>query len=1190
MGIPEILDQAEATIAREIQRVELLGEISTTESNWESLAANIRIFGIKRFQQRWPHCLAMSLIGVARFRYDGDAFWPQVQKAFGLESLSPPEQAELGKWFEQYLSQHHLPTFRFLVEQGALRYLTPILAHALIPRALVANFLEHLVWPAIEDPLKNGATAEEIQERMARAGEAKAGMPRPLLRFVVHGGNVARDIIDRSIRLVRGLEAGESGDVGLPGWLREAMTEAAEKGRIARSQAGRRRPPVQVRPGLRFDPVYTRVQVELPYLDDREMSWVVADTEAVLHRQGWQPPRRRIDSATLVTLQRPFLTLTVSLTRGNQTLGQWTFDGLAPERPYIFFDRSTRRATGAREFVNGTAWYLLTPVGTTLKVDGTDCEPLERLGSPTGRWSGLEVTAWEVPPTTERVSLHKGGEGLGELRLRVPPPAAELEVPELPRYLAPASDDVLAFESNLPTIRLPRPTAGRDANAYLDDWSIHVAAVDGQEVRDVRASNLAHERLADGGCRVRLEEAIPGFDVGMWDLRVEGPLGRSLAARIALLPNMTFSLDEAPGVAGPELKPASVVVTTRDGVEVVEEGDTAAPSPEGWILHDRNQNGRIPFTVTDSRTGRTTRALIQLPTVQWQWSGFAATGAEPNTPQRFAIDTQDPREAPVLLASGPDGYELRLSLLGPAGRVLQEERPKPLAGRGAVFPLEKFLTTAEAAGAPSLTLRLELLGRDGQVLGGADVATLALEVRPEDVRAETESDATLITWRMSWRGADKATARIGSLGRPWEPACEGLVEELPGGRGFFAQVPRQAPGRYRLELFVDDGWIGPRRVSEPAEFSNGSGTEQRQHIQALPPTVAGKLERILLSRDEQTRREELDELANQIGPYQLAELATCVAGALKEGRAGELLNLRWTDVGARLVGVRSADIGPLLEVIAGENRNADLARFCVAIGMDRWPGLREAEPSTELVTGLWRAWPPLGAFLDLPRAMSDEGAAARCNEGLGWAPARHWCASCQVESHGWQTCHICGGPISDWRPLPEAGTLSAPNFSPRPETVEAMRRALMPVPSPPLGKDGWLVSGLGALEQLAGYEDLETIWNRLSTTIDAFAEHEARYEKVVRQYFGAEHLEVRGAHHAQYPWAYACRMSLIVALLRRLLAHKPVRLAPGLIGILDESAAWLSIFYAPIYEHDLCWAEALCCQEFVWSQIANSTR
>src|SRR5690606_20685808 len=97
--------------------------------------------------------------------------------------------------------------------------------------------------------------------------------------------------------------------------------------------------------------------------------------------------------------------------------------------------------------------------------------------------------------------------------------------------------------------------------------------------------------------------------------------GRGLTSRLSLLPAMNFEVKEAFGVAGPELPLSSVFVTTRDGIRVTEEGDSAAPTLNGWVLHDRNHNGRIPFTVSDARTGRETHALIQLGTVQWRWTG-----------------------------------------------------------------------------------------------------------------------------------------------------------------------------------------------------------------------------------------------------------------------------------------------------------------------------------------------------------------------------------------------------------------------------------------------------------------------------------------------------------------------------------------------------------------------------------------
>lgn len=1176
----DILDEAESQIARQVAQVELLGEISVDEANIDSLCVALGRAGLARSRRRWPHCFATALVGVARYRYDGDAFWPHFRDAFGLTSLHAPEQQDIGQWFEGYLSGNGLPQFRHLVEQGALRYLTPIFAHALIPRVLVPRFLESVIWPSVEDPVGNGATGDDIQQRMARRAPV---MPRPLQRFIVYGGHAARDIIDRSILVAAAAAGGEDLDPGLPDWLRKAIAAWVQD----RSRGGRVRTRFDQRrrwksPVLRFDPVYNRVQLELPYFDEPDSAWEVQLPGGSVYREPWKPAWQRTDPVVAVTIERPFTALSAMLKTATGIAGTRTFDGLSTARPCLFFEPTSGRAAGSSEFLRGTRWYLVAPVSHEVFADGQVLVPRELLGEPLGSWTGLVVAYYEAPLGTERVEVRTGGTSVG-FRLVVQPTDAQLDVPEVPAYLAATSGGVLAFESKLPTVILPPAPPDSDAEDYLARWSARVSGDDvaGQERQPV--STLSPELLPDGSYRLRLDELIPGVDVGEWTVDVAGPLGRGFTSRLSLLPAMSFEVNEASGVAGPELPLSSVFVTTRDGIRVTEEGDSASLTSGGWVLHDRNRNGRIPFTVTDARTGRETHALIRLGTVQWRWIGAGMVESPANTPERFSLDALELGSAPRLLASNPGGAALHLRLIGPAGAVLQEEVQRPQSGHGAVFALSPFLTTAATVAAPSLRLRLDLVSSDGEVLGGTVVGSLIDDIQPVDVRAHDTELGSAVRWLLP-RSFPGTVARVASLSRPWDPPVESTVVSASADGAAHIEVERLAPGRYQLELWFDDGWVGLGPLGPAVEFQVGTESELLGHILALPPTTAGKLENILLRR-EKDRQAGLRELASGIGPYQLAELIGAISAALAQDRAGELLGLPWTAVAPALTDLHQTDVLPLLEAISGCPANPGLARFCVSIGLDRLPALQHADVPATFLPGLWETWAPLGAFIDAGQAAVDSSAAERCQDGLGWAPGEIMvCDRCGARLDAADPC-TCGSTsfVFEARPLPDSGAVEGPSFRPHPALVRAMREVLLPVPSPLLGPDGWVAASLDTLDSLVTIPDLAGLERERDGHIEAYRQHVRSYESRVIQSVTANGLGQREFHPEQYPWAYVCRMSLTVAFARRLMARTRLSLPAEATATLDELAAWLQLRFARIYEHDLCFAEIACCKEYEWT-------
>jgi hypothetical protein len=200
----------ERRLRDEIPRHRLIGEIPLEEAELDDICRQLRNVLTDIRPRDYPHCLAAALVNIAKFRYDGHEYWPKVRSLLDTPD-NELNQPELGQWFADFLERNHLPTFQQLVEEGALPYVTPILAHAMVPRALVPSFMEHVIWPSITDPERYGYGFSEIRERLIKS---HVGIPRSVYRFVVYGGRAAEDLVHRTMDLVYGSE-----DTGLPSWF-----------------------------------------------------------------------------------------------------------------------------------------------------------------------------------------------------------------------------------------------------------------------------------------------------------------------------------------------------------------------------------------------------------------------------------------------------------------------------------------------------------------------------------------------------------------------------------------------------------------------------------------------------------------------------------------------------------------------------------------------------------------------------------------------------------------------------------------------------------------------------------------------------------------------------------------------------------------------------------------------------------
>src|SRR6266446_2091683 len=160
---------------------------------------------------RYPAVLSAYLVSEAIEKYEGGTFWPH----FTLPTKQA-DQTALGTAFIKALGNFGLETFEFLSVQG-MKYVTPILAHAGIPRYCVGDFFHRLLIPQLRRGF--GASAGELLAVWRARQTAFVGIDVPVKRFVLYGGSPAVDLVDRCIDLIAHKAGGSPAspaDLGLP--------------------------------------------------------------------------------------------------------------------------------------------------------------------------------------------------------------------------------------------------------------------------------------------------------------------------------------------------------------------------------------------------------------------------------------------------------------------------------------------------------------------------------------------------------------------------------------------------------------------------------------------------------------------------------------------------------------------------------------------------------------------------------------------------------------------------------------------------------------------------------------------------------------------------------------------------------------------------------------------------------------
>lgn len=149
----------------------------------------------------YPALLVSYLVGHGTYRWS-NAFWTN-QTLPGVDHLWGPA-------FEQAIRSLDLETFEDMVfGDGALRYVGPILAHGGVPKYSLEDYFK-LIHRWL-DRAENGVDLLSLWRTRRTAFQ---NIDRPVRRFLLYGGDLAVDLVDRTLDLFR--EFSRSGTVPKP--------------------------------------------------------------------------------------------------------------------------------------------------------------------------------------------------------------------------------------------------------------------------------------------------------------------------------------------------------------------------------------------------------------------------------------------------------------------------------------------------------------------------------------------------------------------------------------------------------------------------------------------------------------------------------------------------------------------------------------------------------------------------------------------------------------------------------------------------------------------------------------------------------------------------------------------------------------------------------------------------------------
>lgn len=936
----------------------LIGEVDLEEDLYLKITAAVQdVVHKKRASSEWlvrncPALLAVYLGAEGMRRYSAGSFWPNL-------TVKGLDQQIVGPGFLSAIRRLELETFEQMIEEGALRYVGPILAHGGIPRYCLQDFFFGLLVPELR---RSGSSeALDILSTWRSRKTVFENIDKPIKRFLLYGGAPAIDLLDRCIELVHASSVAGSvptaADVGLPAYVVDEYKRGwtRDKASVAPRRA------IQ-RPRVRFDPWDgLGPALDLPTIPDDivEAVWRVETGQGVKEI----PASHR---ETYTQRLAPTSSWEVELVHGLRVIRSFSFECLN-ETPLLCFDPASALLSRHPQELRLSSVWILAPRDTeliaTMSSEQGDSElrTIEEFPDPVGAWDGFIAKAVDLEGvrnlTARRTFPGLQSDAEAVIRIRRPDERPSLVGERVDGVEGPEGQPVFA---SFPALRIPQIDDVSD-----ERWRLDITA---------GAEQWAGTVADAGGSQslIDLEPLIGGRICCEVNLAVKGPLGTDMREGFVVIPDLKIERPRfllLPGESGDvRASVASPARFTRTGVTDIDvrvgAGEDEARlevGAEDEVVEVRVRTARLTWALSSPRDA-TTYGTSQVS---------------------ISVDDFDDLSTLALVVDCvKQGIPLTLGIRE-ASTELQVLPVEHSSSQGRwMFNLQRFASTVRQSNAPSLGLVLGVGGR------AVEVGRIVSQLRVSDISVDGHVDGDFTRVHVSFRENKplrNRVARLWSLDRPWEAPIQREIPDDEIGSAHFSGYELIPAGRYRVEIAIDDGWSTPQRPRRKSANTRDSwiGTHQ---------DVVRRLDLLDLEDPQAVVEATICRRTPHISDdaefsSQLARSALVAAASITDG----LRDRTEAEVVQMLVQLALRDSGSCLAALADLAVKGDLdRRSCLELSVFLIPTLlRQGVPSVEQNTlrNLWKECPGVASVVDSKLCHTDSEALARTLEHAGWAPS-----------------------------------------------------------------------------------------------------------------------------------------------------------------------------------------------------------
>jgi hypothetical protein len=848
------LADVERQFREALHQVELIGEIPLEADTCAQLGKTVSLFvkaaghrgALRMLKREYPCLLAVYLVSQGVYGYEGGDYWSEVVQTTGFSSRYT---SQVGKTFESIVEDLGLPMF-YDMRVEANRYVSLILAHGGIPNYCLPDFFANMLQPSILRAEYADMSAAELIDEWRWQSSTRYFTDKPVIRFLIHGGRVAEDFVDRCREMARTyLDEGlmpDPDEVGLPRRVVEAYDEwiakqdAKQVEREETDRWGLRKPRVLVDPwgeGVVLDLPPQQVPATELYTD---IAWQVTTDDRTdrvpvhVRRVGFD----RKTETEVFALSQPVEKVEVSLQVDGESKRMWRYQGVDEAHPMLVFDPEQGTLVSWTLSLPASPLGLLYPAGTELSVEGEGrlVEELPRL--PWG-WSGFRGEIRDLT-NASHLTLVRDGEEIASISLQ-PDEASKRPFLVGGELFSPqeGEDRAPIYVGSPPRIRVP--LAGRGS---LDEelvrwrfnlqnkWSALPEIHKTTTLAELKPHLLVSEKHVD--LPLSLPSLLGETPYGNFSVRMRGPLGRDAGFTLRMVPHLVVCGHQQLHLPDPQTgpSPATLLVETlaRSRVECRAEdtAQTVRTTERGEITWHHEVDVEPDVTEVDLAVVRPrpsaedVRVPVRLPIRRLRWAlvdeeTATRRGVWTGEPIKRPIDALLQLQSPFLLIKLPlsdeDNIKMGLRMVDVEGAELQVMDWDLLSHSRQLwrFDLSAFLDTVRASRSPVLRFELAIWGlpeRSEPLRLPVLSLTQTLLVEDAELSARTADEQVFfdLTWREPVRLRSRRV-RFWPLWRPWDPVFEQPIpDEAEGSLSFEVEPDKLRSGKYRLEFLVVDPW------------------------------------------------------------------------------------------------------------------------------------------------------------------------------------------------------------------------------------------------------------------------------------------------------------------------------------------------------------------------------------------------